>query len=47
MLSRGPGGLPGIARTGLVILAGIALSAILMAIGYFLASLAGLNQAAI
>jgi hypothetical protein len=43
-LSPGLAGLPGIARTGLVVLAGIALSVTVMAIGYLLAGLAGLND---
>jgi hypothetical protein len=42
--SRRLGGLPEIARTGLVFLAGIALSAAIMAMGYFLAGLANLNE---
>jgi len=41
--SRGQGGLPEVARAVLVILAGIALSAVLAAVGYGVAALAGLN----
>jgi hypothetical protein len=43
--SRRLAGLPEVARTGLVILAGIALSVLLMAMGYLLAAWAGLNDA--
>ena len=45
--SKGLGGLSGNARAGLVALAGIALWAVVMAIGNLLASLALLNEAAI
>jgi len=44
--SRRLRGLPEVARTGLVVLAGIALTAALMALGYGLAELAHLNEAA-
>lgn len=44
--SRGLSGLPEIARVGLVIVAGIALSAGVMGVGYLLAEWAALNEAA-